>query len=182
MVLRHREILFGAALVLYGLYDFYNYHLTAGVVLIFFGRIADILDGIVAEYTKTKSPLGEAIDATIDKVLIILALVILINKDLLPLFVGVVMSVHAAYMIVLAAVARFLKTSFHPSSEGKMGATFEWLCIGLYLISDILKQQHHTTTIVHWAAAVSFGLFAIAAVWSGLNYARVVYYKRVMGS
>jgi phosphatidylglycerophosphate synthase len=174
--------LLGAALVVRGLFYLGNGQLVAGIWTVLLGRVADILDGMVADYTKTKSPLGEAIDASFDKTLLVLALIVLLDKHYLPLFVGIVMAVHAVYNIVVSSIARSFKINLHPSRAGKLCAGAEWLCVGLYLLVDILRQYHHDTTVAHGAALISFGLFVITAIWSSRNYTRNVYYKRVMGS
>jgi phosphatidylglycerophosphate synthase len=174
--------LIGAALVVGGLYELSQGRLISGTAMIIVGRLADILDGMVADYTKTKSPVGEAVDASIDKVLLILALYVFLSKHLLPLPVGIVMAAHAVYSTAVTSVASRAQVRLHPSRAGKLGALFEWVCVGLYLLADILTQQQHSTTFAHNAALVSFGVFVIAAIWSGINYARNIYYKRTMGS
>lgn len=174
--------LIGAILVLRGLYDLAHAQLITGVAMLLIGRMADILDGMVADYTKTKSPLGEAVDAATDKVLTILALYVLLDKQLMPVIVGSVMALHAVYNIAVSTVARRLHVSLHPSSTGKLSALFEWACVGLYVFGDILKQQHHSNTATNVIALISLGLFIITAAWSSLNYTRSVYYKQTMKS
>jgi phosphatidylglycerophosphate synthase len=172
--------LIGAALVLRGLFYFGEGRLVAGIWCVILGRLADILDGIVADYTKTKSPLGEAVDATVDKALIILSLAVLLDKHYLPPFVGLVMAVHALYNMGLSVAARQLKVNLHPSRAGKLCAAVEWLCVGLYLLLDILRQYHHATALTQIAAVLCFGIFAITAILSSRNYTRTIYYKQVM--
>lgn len=172
--------LIGAILVLRGLYELAHAQLITGIAMLLIGRMADILDGMVADYTKTKSPLGEAVDAATDKVLTILALYVLLDKSLIPIIIGVVMAVHALYNIAVTTVARRLHISLHPSLTGKLSALFEWASVGLYVFCDILEQQQHATTAVRVIALISFGLFIATAAWSSMNYTRSVYYKRVM--
>lgn len=170
----------GAALVIVGLFDIANDQLIGGLAVMLVGRCADVLDGLVADYTKTKSPLGEGVDATIDKILIGLTLIVLLDNQLLPLFVGIVMALHVLYNTVLLAVARKLKIALHPSRSGKLGAVFLWVCVGLYLLSDILKNQHHSASLTMTAAVVSFIVYVIMAAWSSRNYTQNVYYKQKM--
>src|SRR5580700_510193 len=114
--------LIGAVFVIIGLYDLAHAQLITGVALLLIGRMADILDGMVADHTKTKSPLGEAVDAATDKILTIVALYVLLDNQLIPLIVGLVMAVHAVYNILVSTVARRLHVSLHPSSTGKLSA------------------------------------------------------------
>jgi phosphatidylglycerophosphate synthase len=170
----------GATVVIYGLITVYNNHLLSGLIIIMAGRVADILDGWIADRTKTKSPLGEGIDAAIDKILIFLSIIVLIDTHLLPIAVAVVVAMHGIYVTILSFVARTKKVYIHPSRAGKLGATFEWTCVGLYLLVDVLKQRHHTSTPANIVAVVAFVLFIIAAVVSSYNYSRKLYYKQAM--
>lgn len=170
----------GAILVVIGLFFLSSGQLIDGIWAIFIGRVADILDGMVADYTKTKSPLGEAIDASVDKVVIVLALFVLVDKNLLPILIGLTMGIHALYNAGVSVVARRFKISLHPSRAGKLSAVFEWGTVVFYLLGDILTQRQHSPAIGHDVGLVSFGLFVILAVWSSLNYTRSVYYKRIM--
>ena len=172
--------LIGALLMVRGLLFLRDDQLIRGTVLVLVGRFADILDGIVADYTKTKSPLGEAIDATVDKILLILALYVLLDKSLIPLVVGAFMAVHAVYNIAVSTIARQLKARLHPSRAGKLSAAIEWMSVGFYLLVDILKQHHHNPNLAHAIALVSFILFVVSGTWSSINYTRHVYYKQAM--
>jgi phosphatidylglycerophosphate synthase len=154
--------------------------LISGTAIVLIGRLADVFDGMVADYTKTKSPLGEGIDATVDKILLTAALYILIDKSLLPLVVGIVMAVHAVYVTTVSTVGRSWKVNLHPSLTGKLAAVFEWACVGFYLLADIIKGQLHNPGLANAAALLCFGVFIVAAVWSSLNYTRTMYYKRTM--
>jgi phosphatidylglycerophosphate synthase len=174
--------LLGALSVLRGLFFLSNGQLVDGIWTIFIGRLADILDGMVADYTKTKSPLGEVIDASVDKVIILIALFVLLDQHLLPWPVGLVMAGHALYNIGVSTVARALGVSLHPSQAGKLCAVFEWGAVVFYLFSDFLNQEHHSITLSHGLAVLSFCLFVIVALWSSLNYSRIVYYKQVTRS
>lgn len=174
--------LIGALLVIRGLYDLAHGQLITGIALLLVGRMADILDGMVADYTKTKSPLGEAVDAVTDKVLTIVALYVLLDKQLLPLIIGVIMALHVLYNIIVTTVARQLHVSLHPSLTGKLSALFEWACVGLFVLIDIFKQQHHQTADVRVIAIISFVLFIATAAWSSLHYTSSVYYKQTMKS
>jgi len=174
--------LIGVILVVRGLYALSHGQLIGGTAALLIGRLADILDGLAAELTKTKSPLGEGVDATVDKILIVAALYVLIDKQLLPLVVGLVMAVHAAYAIGVSSVARKLRVHLHPSRAGKLGALFEWTCVGFYLLSDILKHLQHRISLAHAAAVICFVAFVVAAFISSLNYTRTAYYKRTMHS
>lgn len=170
----------GGALVIWGLVLLSRNGLITGSGAIIIGRLCDLLDGLVAEHTKTKSPLGEFVDATIDKILIVLALFVLVNHELIPIAVGTLMFIHAAYMIGLATIARDIKAPLHPSRSGKLATAFEWLSVALYMFAAILKQQNYSSLLTSRLAFISFLLFIFAALWSTRNYTRYIYYKKKM--
>lgn len=172
--------LIGAVLVIYGLWALTEHRLREGFELVFVGRMADILDGFVADHTKTKSPLGEAIDASTDKILVVCALIILLDHQLLPLFVGICMAIHAVYVSGVSIIARRLHVAIHPSRSGKLCGAFEWLCVGFYLLNDVLQQDHSSTSLTQAAALVCFGLFVITACLSAVHYTQNLYYKQAV--
>ncbi len=167
----------GAALTIRGLVYLFNDQLTTGLIFIIIGRCADILDGIVAEYTKTKSPLGEAIDASIDKTLIIAAVITLFIKHLLPVLIITIMIIQAVYNSGVSVVAKGLNAQLHPSRTGKLSAVFEWSTVGLYLLAHIIHTSRHAT-IIRSLGVICFCLFVILALISSINYTRNIYYKR----
>ena len=167
----------GGGLVLWGLVLVSRNSLISGSGAIIIGRLCDLLDGLVAEYTQTKSPLGEFVDATIDKILIVLALFVLVNHQILPVFLGVIMFIHAFYMITLATIAREIKVRIHPSRSGKLATAFEWLSVALYMFAAILAQQNYSEHITSRLGYLCFVVFIFMAVQSSLNYTRYIYYK-----
>jgi phosphatidylglycerophosphate synthase len=167
--------LVGALAVSCGLYLVAQHSLTSGIIAIFAGRCADILDGIVADYTKTKSPLGEAIDAAADKIVVGLALLVLAVDNLLPLAIIVLIAVHGIYNSVLAIVSKLLTVDLHPSAIGKMAAVCSWLTILLYLLERLLEQYGDPlASPVLWTARLSFVLFLGLAIVSSSAYTRTI--------
>ncbi len=172
--------LVGALLVVYGLWAVVHGSLLLGIVTIGLGRGADVLDGIVADYTKTKSALGEAVDATVDKILLALTLVTVLALQLLPFAVGIAMALHGLYNIGLYVTAHYRKVRLHPSLIGKLATSFEWLSVALYLIANLLKGNGSSyTQIVLIGASVMFGLFVATAIRSSYGYTQRLYYKKV---
>jgi phosphatidylglycerophosphate synthase len=104
-------------------------NLGSGIGLVVVGRLADILDGIVAEATKTKSPVGEAVDATIDKIVAFAALTVLTFVGLVPLFVGVLFLIHNVVTIGIFGLARLKGGGLHPNTLGKISTAGEWIVV-----------------------------------------------------
>jgi phosphatidylglycerophosphate synthase len=78
------------------------------VTLIMIGRAADLADGLVADKTGTKSTVGEAMDATVDKLELVAAVVVIWLASLIPAFVFVILVVHAVYNSLLSLAEYFV--------------------------------------------------------------------------
>jgi len=170
--------LIGGLIVFGGLYDIYHGHFMTGIIIVLVGRGADVLDGVVAEATATKSPTGEAFDATMDKILIALAIIVLLGKQLLPLIVGLVMLLQAGYNSVLSLIAKYRPyvIKLHPSFSGKLSAFFEWLCVGLYVLTaQTASHGQSKNRIALIFAGLSFVVFCILAGMSSIDYSRQFY-------
>lgn len=115
----------GAAAIAGGFYG-------TGIVGIALGRTCDLADGIVADMTGTKSPLGEAVDAACDK-LALLAVIIGIGVSGVmwwPLL-GLIALQNLANS-ALAFVAKQKSITLHPSRLGKLATAWQWVgLIGL---------------------------------------------------
>ena len=170
--------LIGSLIVVGGLYDIYRGHFIAGIIIMLVGRGADVLDGVVAEATATKSPTGEALDATMDKILIALAIIVLLGKQLLPLIVGLVMLLQAGYNSALSLIAKYRPyvIKLHPSFSGKLSAFLEWLCVSLYVLAaHTASHGHAKNRAVIVLAGLSFAVFCILAGMSSIDYSRQFY-------
>ena len=90
------------------------------------GRVLDIVDGIAADKTGTKSPLGEKIDAFADKILMLKALRTLHRTNSAP------KSTIGAYLIlgsvnaVSALEAKRKGKEIHTSKAGKIATVLAW--------------------------------------------------------
>lgn len=161
----------GGLLVSYGLYLIVNGDLVWGTLAIFFGRLGDVMDGYLADITGTKSPTGEALDAALDKTIMVFALIILTTQTLLPLGVVIVMAAHAILNSLVGVWGRIKKRKVHPSAEGKLGVGLEWLSVGLFLTaaaaSGHLAWLEMICLLAAWAA---FAGFVVLGVRSSLDY------------
>ena len=124
----------GFTLVLGGCWQLVGGKLWLGLILIFIGRSFDLVDGWLAEATGTKSPLGRGLDALIDKLGSLAALIALLATQLVPtwLLIGI---------FVLQFVTSLLSIAFQlegkprqPTREGKVGTAIYWVCIFGYVL------------------------------------------------
>lgn len=128
----------------------------AGLLLILIGRICDLLDGIVAEMTRTKSPLGEFLDAMVDKLASLAALLVLGGAGIIPLWVVTVILLANLTNVILTVVAKYQKAVIHPSKYGKLFMAYSWACLLGFVLAA--ASWHNTRHLFEWLA---YALLAI---------------------
>ena len=165
--------LVGGISVVYGLLIINSNRVVPSLLLIIFGRLADILDGYVADKTGTKSPLGEGVDATIDKLLIAAVLIILLSKDVLPLFFGLTLFLHSLYNSCLSIWSKKMHRQIHPTLTGKLTTVAIWFCISAYTLLYYLNNHGNVSThLVSGVALAGNIIFIVLGIISSLEYTR----------
>jgi phosphatidylglycerophosphate synthase len=154
----------GAALVFVGLYYIIDRQFTTGILFVIIGRLADLLDGYVAHVTGTKSPVGEAVDATIDKLEAFIFITVLLLGDFLPGLVFAVLLAHTAFGVGIFWLAQRRGGRVHPSQSGKLATALEWVLVGLFVAkaaaSDEVNSAAHIVIIICFSAFIAFSLHA----------------------
>lgn len=153
----------GAVLVVIGLWQVVADNLLVGFILIAVGRAADILDGAVAHATGTKSNVGEALDASIDKIVVIAALGVLVGTGIVPLLAAGLMVVRNSANITLSLLAKAHKKVLHPSRAGKLAGGLEWVSLLLFVLSAFAAEQASN--------AIEDGSFVLAYAMLGVTLA-----------
>ncbi len=117
-----------------------DYH--AGIPEIGVGRVLDLVDGVVANKTGTKSPLRAGVDAVFDKVGMVVGLSAIAQQSLAP---KPVIVAHLAQNAANAAITMSAKKNgvvLNPSQEGKWAMAAQGLGIGLHTIArGLLKGR-----------------------------------------
>lgn len=167
----------GGVLALWGLWVILDGNTVKGLALIAAGRIADIADGIIAEYTKTKSPLGESVDAAVDKLVIGAVLLVMGAIGLIPWLIVIIIALQNIVNVIISVVAKLRDKIIHPSRLGKVAAAFSWATIILYPLGEHLKEQAHTSlgSFLTGVSLVSFGIYAVMGLQASLGYGLVIY-------
>ncbi len=130
----------GLALVMSGIREIDRGKTLRGISKVGVGRICDVLDGMAAEVTKTKSPLGEAIDAVIDKIEVAMAYPVLKNQGLVPEPILRKFRNQQLGNAGLTAIAKIRKLEIHPQKEGKLSMAELWVSTGLYCLSKAIEE------------------------------------------
>lgn len=165
--------LIGALLVASSLVYFLLGSWGWGLVLLLSGRLADVADGIVAARTGTKSPLGEAVDATLDKFALLASLIVFILTGIVPLIAILIIALFNAANAAFSLLAKVRKQRLHPSQIGKITAVFQWLAILLYVSAAVLKSgdMQSAATIITLTAVVSLVISLILGIFTVAGYA-----------
>lgn len=162
--------LIGALTVFLGLYLLTIEYLVAGALLVLLGRAADIADGMVADYTKTKSPLGEAVDATIDKIVIFVSLIVLWQQSLVPGFALIIVLLPSIYVSLLSLYARSKRYVLHPSLAGKLSTAFGWIALAVYVLEGAPQNK-----LLTWLAGTLLLIFLVGSLIACVEYTKQVY-------
>jgi phosphatidylglycerophosphate synthase len=168
--------LIGLVLTGYGLFLVTQGSLVPAIGLILIGRLADVLDGWVAERTMTKSPLGEAIDATADKLILAAALLVLFFENILPGFACLVLLIPSAVNIMVALIGKIRKVELHPSKTGKLATGMAWVTILLYVLIQQIENEELQLNII-WLTSFSLSCYTLGAIASSYMYARQLFTK-----
>ena len=142
----------GAGLAAVGLAYIYQGDMARGLALLIIGRVADIADGMVAARTKTKSPLGETVDAVADKLIMLAALIVFVVAGIVPLAVVVLIAAHNGVSALFGVAAKVRKRVLHPSWPGKLATAFQWGALFLFVGAELLRS---TVGIADTAAGVA---------------------------
>lgn len=128
----------GFGLVMYGLIQIARDQYWTGLILLTVGRLLDIVDGVVAEATKTKSPLGELLDASLDKISTIVTILVLLLTNIAPWWVMLILLIPQVAIAVFTLIQRRRNIKLHPSRFGKLSMVFAWMgIVGLLAVKAI---------------------------------------------
>lgn len=148
----------GICLVGVGLVHVHAEELWTGLILVSTGRLCDVLDGIIAERTGTKSPLGEAVDAGLDKIAVLATLIVFAIAKVMPWPLALIIGLQNGATSALALAAKGQKRTIHPAATGKIGTTIEWVAL---LGLGLAHAMHGSFTHIITAAAYGLALIAI---------------------
>ncbi len=161
----------GFAVVIYGLMALLQQHFWTGLIALAVGRLLDVVDGFVAERTGTKSPLGELLDATIDKIGTILTIIMFYVAGISFWWLITVLLLPQVLIPLVIFYKRSRKIKTHPTRVGKLSMASLWVSlVGLILVKAIdVTWLHPVTFIVYGISFISFalGIYALGQYITG---------------
>jgi phosphatidylglycerophosphate synthase len=128
----------GLGIVIYGLICILNQSYWAGLLYLAVGRLLDIADGMVADQTGTKSPLGEIFDAAADKIGTILTIVVIIFTGITYWWVVVALIIPQVIIPLVSYYKRRKGIKVHPTRAGKLSMGLTWAgIVGLLVLKAL---------------------------------------------
>ncbi len=157
-----------------GTHDFARGDHFKGIVKIGIGRTLDVVDGFVAKRFGTRSKTGAAVDAGIDKALVVDAAVTLTRAGVLPKYFAGATAVQQSRIMAENAKIKKAGGEPNPSKDGKHSMAAIWVAIGLRGMETTFKTNSHKK------AARIAGVAALAAEAAslGLSEAAIHGYRK----
>lgn len=149
----------GVILIIIGLWHLKNDATLTGVSFILAGRLADVADGFIADKTGTKSPLGELVDTTSDKLIAAITIITLFIYGLLPILILAAVGLHTIVNSSVSLLGRQRGTIIHPSLEGKLATFLAWTVIISYLA--YLLVENRAALFLTWLIFAGFMYLAV---------------------
>jgi len=175
-VLRRSEILtipnaitgvraLGIPLFLYAYLELENAGLALGILIV--GAVSDYFDGKVARRLNQESALGAMLDPTIDRLYIAATVIALVVKDVVPLWVLIVLISRDILMTMILAIKKTWGSGvFEVTFLGK-AATFNLL----YAFPFLLVAGSSGIGRIFFIAGWGFAIWGIALYWvTALQY------------
>lgn len=156
----------GVGLVVYGLIALLQESYWIGLASLIVGRLLDIADGLAAEATKTKSPLGELFDATADKIGTILTIIALFIGNFTFWWILVALFLPQLLIALVSIHKKRQKAPIHPTLAGKLSMATLWAAlVGFILAAALDSGTFGALSILSYIAAGWSTVLAITALW-----------------
>ena len=131
----------GALAVVWGLAQILEREFLTGLILIGSGRLVDAFDGAIAELTGTKSQVGAAVDAGLDKIVALLALGVLMVTAIIPLWLAILIVAQNVMNLIISWYSAARDTILLPSRAGKWSTTAYWISL-LFFVFAAAASAH----------------------------------------
>jgi CDP-diacylglycerol--glycerol-3-phosphate 3-phosphatidyltransferase len=163
LVLTLFRILSIPVLVIVLLSRFQGQHVTAFAIFLI-ATVTDMLDGFWARRKKQITVIGQLLDPTADKLLIVSVLVCLVGTRIVPSWMAVVIIGREIAVTGFRAIASSRGVNIPASVLGKIKMISESVTIALLLLGERILGQYYLL------ARIGLWLTVAAAVVSGVEY------------
>jgi phosphatidylglycerophosphate synthase len=124
------------------------------------GRLADLADGVVADRTGTKSPLGEAVDATLDKLGVLGVVIAFGFGHILAWWALCLVVVQNGTTSIIAYLCRKRRLHVQPSRTGKWATACLWLAFFGFLLAAASGRSWLWPAYISLIVALALGAMA----------------------
>ena len=145
------------------------------------GRLADVLDGIVARMTGQTSNTGAALDATTDKIVMAKILYEMNKKELAPKYVLGTVAVLNSINAVATGIANLRskeKAETRPTKSGKVGLAMETAALVAYAAAELADKRTDNPKPAKLLRKLGAGAFAASLPFA--THATYTYIKRAI--
>ena len=153
----------GLLIVIVGLVYIIHGNYWTGLLLLAIGRLLDIVDGVVADKTGTKSMTGEFFDAAADKLGTVATIASIIFIAIADWWILVALIVPQIIIPLVILYKKRQSIHVHTTRQGKLSMVFTWVGIVSILVSAATENPIVLTIIIYVSAllAVTLGLYAL---------------------
>jgi cardiolipin synthase (CMP-forming) len=156
----------GFLIVLFGINEIIDQNYWLALYALIIGRFFDVVDGWAAHLTQTKSPLGELLDAGLDKVGTFMTIVVLYSYHVAPSWILLALALPHIFIATITFSAIHLQKHLHPSTRGKISMASGWLSLlGFVSIAGANLSPHSILSISTYViACISIGIGMSATI------------------
>jgi phosphatidylglycerophosphate synthase len=169
VTLANATTLLGAAITHNGIKDLATNHPVRGTIKIMAGRTADLLDGKIAQWRGTRSAVGAATDAGVDKLLLTDACLMLTRAHILPPHLTTATLIAQTRIMAKNTTIKQHGGEPNPNQHGKHAMFASWTAIGSYCLANVFETRQRPTlaktcTTVALAAELAATAYSVRAI------------------
>lgn len=143
-----------------------------GAILFAFASFTDLLDGYIARRSKQVTKLGILLDPIADKLLVISALIVLVDMEIIPAWIAIIIIAREFIVTGLRVVALTKDIVIPAEMGGKIKVTAQISSVLILLIDKVVSTDIYSPGItLIWIAM-------ILGVISGVQYF-ILFWKRI---
>ena len=140
-----------------------------GAVIFAIASITDLIDGYVARRSKQVTKFGILLDPIADKLLVISALIVFVDMELIPAWIAIVIIVREFLVTGLRIVAVSKDIIIPAESGGKLKMTAQTTAI-LVLLVD---KAHYIPFDLYGVGIVVLWIAMLIGIASGIQYVKL---------
>lgn len=159
----------GLIIAIAGLLAVYDRRYGLGIIGLVVGRLLDIADGWAADRTGTKSPLGEAFDATVDKSVTLATVIVLGVTRVVPWWALIILLAPQTIITLIGGVSNLRGRRLHPSRSGKVSMALCWVALTAFLAGNFYTSASYGFSGIGYTIATLSTLLSLIAI---LGYIR----------